>query len=164
MDIRDSIVGIVAKSGSEHKYSGTGFFVEGGLILTCAHVVDQAQITDGKLQFRIEGKNQFHDAEILYRSPETELDICVLQPIGLDEEVPTLPLVMSRQSGGNKFRTFGYPQPTGFHGLHGDGEILGWVRDSQDRDALHLSSDEIKQGYSGCPIWDDEADGVVGFN
>ena len=101
MDIRDSIVGIVAKSGSEYKYSGTGFFVEGGFILTCAHVVDAAQITDGKVQFRIEGKKPFFNAEILFKSPETELDICVLHPINLNEDVPALKLVMSRQSGGN---------------------------------------------------------------
>jgi hypothetical protein len=131
-------------------------FLEGRIILTCAHVVDAAQITDGKAQFRVEGKRQFYDAEIVFRNPETELDICVLQSIGLEEEIPPLPLFMSRQSGGNTFRTFGYPQPTGFNGLHGDGEILGWVRDAQERDALHLSSDEIKQGYSGCPLWDNK--------
>ena len=127
MDIRDSIVGFVAKPSSEKKYSGTGFFVEGGFILTCAHVVDAAQVIDGKVQFRIEGVKQFYDAEILFKSLETELDICVLKPIDFDEDVPVLTLVMSRQSGGNKFRTFGYPQPTGFQGLHGDGEILETV-------------------------------------
>jgi Trypsin-like peptidase domain len=101
MDIRDSIAGIVAKSGSEYKYSGTGFFIEGGIILTCAHVVDAAQIIDGRVQIRIEGAKQFYDAKILFKSPEAELDICVLHPIDLDEDVPTLKLVMSRQSGGN---------------------------------------------------------------
>ena len=163
MDIRDSIVGIVAKSSSEKKFSGTGFFVEGGLILTCTHVVNQAQVTDGKVQFRIEGKKQFYDAETIFKSPETDLDICVLQPIDFEKEVPPLKLVMSRQSEGNTFKTFGYPQPTGFQGLRGDGETLGWVRDAQGRDALHISSDEVTHGYSGCPIWDNKADGVVGM-
>ena len=80
MDIRNSIVGIVAKPSLGKTFSGTGFFVEGGLILTCAHVVDAAQITDGKVQFRIEGQKQFYDAEILFESSETDLDICVLSP------------------------------------------------------------------------------------
>jgi len=41
LDIRDNIVGIVAKSGSGYKYSGTGFFVAGGLILICVYVVER---------------------------------------------------------------------------------------------------------------------------
>lgn len=66
-------------------------------------MVDQAQVTEGKIQFRIEGGTQFYDAEILFKSPETDLDICVLQPVDLTEDVPALKLVMSRQSESNMF-------------------------------------------------------------
>ncbi len=162
-DIRKSIVGIVAKTGSEHKYSGTGFFVEGGLILTCAHVVDAAQVTDGKIQFRIEGQKQFYDAEIIFKSLQSELDISILKPVNLAENVPALPLVMSRQCDGHSFKTFGYPQTSGFQGLHGDGTIKGHVHDNSGRDALQLESKNVTHGYSGCPVWDDEAKGVVGM-
>lgn len=163
MDIRQSIVGIAAKSSSKYQYSGTGFFVEGGLILTCAHVVDAAQVTDGKVQFRIEEQKQFYDAKVAFKSPESAQDICVLKPVNLTGDIPLLSLVVSRQSHGHKFSAFGYPQQGTFHGLHAKGEILGWVQDTRNRDALQLSSEELTHGYSGCPIWDEESGGVVGM-
>jgi S1-C subfamily serine protease len=163
MDIRQSIVGIVAGSGSEHKFAGTGFVVSGGLILTCAHVIDGAQRVDDRVQFRIEGRPQFFEAEAVFTSPITELDICVLKPAALPADIPALPLMRSGESKGHPFSVFGYPQQGGFLGLNGAGTILGSARDTQNRDVLQLASNQVTHGFSGCPVWDVELEAVVGM-
>ncbi len=43
MDIKNSIVGIRSKI-TRHKFAGTGFFIIGGLILTCAHVLANVRV------------------------------------------------------------------------------------------------------------------------
>jgi hypothetical protein len=162
-DIRNSIIGIFAKTSLRFKYSGTGFFVDGGLILTCKHVIDDAKVTEGKIRFQITGDSSWHDAEIIFTSDTFEFDIAILKPVNFVGSFSTLPLIQSLQSNGHDFQTFGYPQVGTFHGLHGDGKILGLIRDSLDRDALQLSSGNVTHGYSGCPIWDIENGGVVGM-
>ena len=161
MELRNSIVGIVAKSSAAHRFAGTGFFVEGGYLLTCAHVADAAQITDGRLQFRIEGGGKYYEAEVAAR--DAAQDLCVLRPIHLDRDIPALRLAASRQSDGHPFKAFGYPQQGNFDGLHADGRIMGWVQDHSHRDALQLSSNKLTHGFSGCPVWDVTLGGVVGM-
>ncbi len=163
MDIRQSIAGIVAGSGSEHKFAGTGFVVSGGLVLTCAHVIDGAQQTGNRVQFRIEGRPQFYEAEIAFASPVIELDICVLEPVNLPADVPALPLMRSGESKGHAFSVFGYPQQGGFLGLNGAGTVLGPARDGQGREVLQLASNQVTHGFSGCPVWDVELEAVVGM-
>jgi hypothetical protein len=163
MDIRQSIAGIVARSGSEHKFAGTGFVVSGGLILTCAHVIDTAQQTDERVQFRIEGRPQFFEAEIVFTSPVIDLDICILKPANLPADIPTLPLMRSGESKGHPFSVFGYPQQGGFLGLNGAGTVLGPARDGQGREVLQLASNQVTHGFSGCPVWDVELESVVGM-
>ncbi|MFZ5920131.1 MAG: S1 family peptidase [Chloroflexota bacterium] len=163
MDIRQSILGIVARSGSEHKFAGTGFVVSGGLILTCAHVVDGARQTDDRVQFRVEGRPQFFEAEIAFTSPVIELDICVLEPVALPADVPALALMHSGESKGHAFSVFGYPQQGGFLGLNGAGTMLGPARDGQGREVLQLASNQVTHGFSGGPVWDVELEAVVGM-
>lgn len=163
VDIRLSTVGIVAKSSSDNKFSGTGFFIEGGFILTCAHVVNTAQVIGDKVQFLIEGQQQFYDAEIVLNDNAKDLDICILRPLAFTGESLALRIVASHECGGKYFRTFGYPLKGTRSGLYGDGYVHGRTRDALGRDVLQCTSKEITYGYSGCPVWVDDENGVVGM-
>lgn len=163
VDIRLSTVGIVAKSSSDNKFSGTGFFIEGGFILTCAHVVNAAQVIDDKVQFLVEDQQQFYDAEIVLSNNAKDLDICILRPLTFTGESLALKIVASHRCNGEYFRTFGHPLKGTKSGLYGDGYVHGRTRDALGRDVLQCTSKEITYGYSGCPVWVDDENGVVGM-
>jgi len=163
VDIRLSTVGIVAKSSSDNKFSGTGFFIEGGFILTCAHVVNAAQVIDDKVQFLVEGQQQFYDAEIVLGNNAKDFDICILRPFVFTGENFALKIIASHGCDGKYFRTFGYPLKGSRSGLYGDGYVHGRTRDALGRDVLQCTSKEITYGYSGSPVWVDDENGVVGI-
>jgi tetratricopeptide (TPR) repeat protein len=162
MDIRNSTVGILAK-GSGPKFAGTGFFVAGGLILTCAHVLDGASVLQDKIPFYLDGNDKRYYADVIFKSEAAELDIAILKPVDASLAAPGLSLVTSRESDGHDFKSFGYPLEGSGQGLRGNGTILGWVRDPLERDALQIESDEVTHGFSGCPVIDEQAGGVVGM-
>lgn len=161
-DLRKSVVGILSKSSS-HKYAGTGFFVADGLILTCAHVVDDARILNDKVVFTMGEDEKWQYANVIFTSDPNKADIAILKPVDIPETPPALPLIGSRKSNGHEFDSFGYPREGNGQGLHGDGQIQSWVRDGLDRDRLQISSDKITHGFSGGPIIDKQLGGVVGM-
>jgi len=163
MDIRSSIVGIFAKTSSRYKFSGTGFFVEGGLILTCAHVAGRDKKPGEQVFFQFEGREAIHTATIEFYSSEEALDIAILKPGSLPNDVTPLPLAESKTSRGHKFSVFGYPQKGKFLGLHGAGDILGLVKEINGREALQFASSQVTYGYSGGPIVDETCQMVVGM-
>lgn len=156
-ELRKSVVGILSKSTS-HKYAGTGFFVADGLILTCAHVVDDARILNDKVVFTMGEDEKWQYANVIFTSDPDKADIAILKPVDIPETPPALPLIGSRKSNEHDFDSFGYPHEGNGQGLHGDGRIYNWVRDT-----LQISSDKITHGFSGCPVWDRELGGVVGM-
>ena len=74
MDIRKGIVGIKSHPESK-KILGTGFFVEGGFILTCAHVLEDYYQLDKTFYFEIEGQATNYEARVMLsvRKPSTTL-------------------------------------------------------------------------------------------
>ena len=161
-DIRKSIVGIFAELHSPTKFTGTGFLVEGGFILTCAHVVGRDKTVGDQIFFQFDGQDTVKTAVIDYYSPEEALDIAILKPVSLPENVVALKLTASKASRGRKFSAFGYPQKGNFRGLHGVGEVLGLVVE-KDHNALQLSSMQLTYGYSGGPVIDETCKMVVGM-
>lgn len=162
MDIQRSIAGIFAVTQTKYTFTGTGFLVQGGLVLTCAHVVDKAITSEGIVSLRFEGQERIYTAQIVCQSPQSELDITILKLSSVPDIEP-LPLKFSDRSKGNRFSAFGYPQKGDFVGLHGVGEILGLVQDKKGRTALQISSRQVTHGYSGGPIWDENLKAVVGM-
>jgi hypothetical protein len=163
MDIKQNIIGILAGTESSFKFAGTGFFVEGGIILTCAHVVGKDKKRGDAIFFQFEGQDAVRSATIDYYSSEDDLDIAVLKPDSLPKGVTPLPLAFAESSRGHKFSVFGYPQKGRYNGLYGAGEILGLVDDKKGRKALQLSSPQVTYGYSGGPILDEICQIVVGM-
>ena len=161
MDIRKGIVGI--KSHPDSKIIlGTGFFVEGGYILTCAHVLEDYYQPDKTFYFEIEGQTTDHEARVVVYSSRAEHDFAILSPTTKVEYTP-LPIASSQYSQGDGFSIFGYPDLGTLKGLNGIGTIMGWSKDADHDTVLQLDSRQITFGFSGAPIWDDELNVVVGI-
>jgi len=160
-DIRAGIVGV--KSDPRSKLIlGTGFFVVGGVILTCAHVIEQYYQAGEKTDFCLQGQAAAFEAKVIYFSPKSEYDLAILEPTGEVDYTP-LPLASSRGSKGHSFSIFGYPDIS-FEGLNGAGTIMGWTREKGKRfPILQLDSRQITHGFSGAPVWDEELQAVVGM-
>ena len=160
MDIRAGIVGI--KSDPKSKtILGTGFFVPGGLILTCAHVIADYYQPGRGIDCQPEGQESLFKTNVIYFSPRGEYDLAILQPTEEVEYTP-LPISSSRSSRGNLFSIFGYPQIE-FRGLNGAGTIMGWTTTRQGHKILQLDSDQVTHGFSGAPVYDEKLKVVVGM-
>lgn len=167
-DFSQAIVGLRARPeadiGAEHKFSGTGFLARAGeavVIITCAHVARQADNQDDVWKFQIEGDKQIYYATL--KHIDHTLDVAILSPISTLPHVEPLKLLSSDQSQGHQFSTFGYPQTDNYLGLHGAGQILGMVKDKQQRQAVQFNSTQVTHGFSGAPLWDEELQAVAGM-
>jgi tetratricopeptide (TPR) repeat protein len=162
IDLRKNVVGIRAKFGLPARYAGTGFLVEGGWIVTCAHVLKEAERAAGMVRFCFEDEERFYQAEVVFAGDPFEpgQDVAILKPANLPDSLaaPALPLVASAHSQGHTYRTFGYPAAAGGKGIFASGQIEG-VKPGE----LQISSNKITHGCSGAPIWDESAAGVVGM-
>ncbi len=165
MDIKHSIVGILAKHGSSPKFLGTGFLVEGGFVLTCAHVVGENKKAGDVVLFEFLGYDQVCTGRIDSYSPENDLDIVILKmtTTSLPESVAPLKLTSAKSSEGHAFSSFGHPQIGVHDSLPGKGEILRLHKNKNGRIELLFSSIHITHGYSGGPILDETCQMVVGM-
>lgn len=171
-DIKAGVVRILAKDG---KTQGTGFVISrsgeetqgsGILILTCAHVVEDAGGAAGSQVDVI-----FHGAssparvsalvvENLFRPPPE--DIAVLRFDGkLPDGVRPLSLCAWASDETKKYFTFGFPN-TGTDGLWASCELLGSTAASGHK-IVQLRSAELTNGFSGAPLCDDERQCVIGM-
>jgi len=161
MDIRKGIVGIKSHPDSR-KILGTGFFVEGGSILTCAHVLEDYYQPDKTFYFEIEGQTTDYEARVALYSSRAKHDFAILSPTTKVEYTP-LPIASSQYSQGDAFSIFGYPDLGTLKGLNGIGTIIGWSSDAEGDALLQLDSRQITFGFSGAPVWDDDLKVVVGI-
>ena len=161
MDIRKGIVGIKSHPESK-KILGTGFFVEGGFILTCAHVLEDYYQPDETFYFEIEGQATNYEARVMLYSSKAEHDLAILSPTTNVEYTP-LPIASSQHSIGDDFSIFGYPDLGSLKGFNGVGTIMGWSSDADGDVLLQLDSRQITFGFSGAPIWNDDLQVVVGI-
>ncbi len=155
---------------------GSGFLVEAGHIVTCAHVVARAlgrktreapaETDTVSLDFplvaagvmvhaRVEAWHPVHD--------DDRGDIAVLALVG-DSPAGTLPasLVAAEDFWSHPFRTFGFPCRYD-HGVWASGvlrarQAAGWVQMEGSP-----SGYTVEAGFSGAAVWDDELAGVVGM-
>ncbi len=162
--------GIVRILGSDQSTVGTGFVIrEDGLIVTCAHVVIDAKAGPGGTVFLVflasrvkEIRTAIVEAEY-WRDPDKGEDIAILRLQGnLPKEVVPLPLGSSMHSGDHNFSTFGFPELNALEGMRGGGKVLG-IMLQEGFSVLQLRSEEVTQGFSGAPIWDNTSQVVIGM-
>lgn len=145
--LQECTVRLIISSGA----IGTGFFISpGGWILTCDHVVDQA---DDVEVLWLRGENQLSfTAKVKLRIPH--IDIALLQIEGkvpnhmcvyLDESLPHI---------GDDLYTFGYPQDYSENYSGGDSATIKYEGKSFQDNVLvfKLKEGQIQEGYSGSPL------------
>nr|WSW49698.1 trypsin-like peptidase domain-containing protein [Streptomyces sp. NBC_01001] len=155
---------------------GAGFLAGPRLVLTCAHVVsavagerERSPLTVGltvDLDFPLTGRPVHRQtARLVTHIPVAEDGSGDIAVLALDEDPPlgTEPvrLLDVETVRGHPFRAFGFPA--------GDDEgvwSLGSIVDDRGRGWLQFESTgacEIRQGFSGTPLWDERFKGVVGM-
>ena len=149
---------------------GAGFVVSnGGLILTCAHVLAKTEWPHADwqtpLSVRFSGRRGSAGALALagcFKS-EVEGDIALLQLNGpLPDGVEPLLLGPAAGCEGQTVYFRGYP--AGHDGvMGGDGHVLALETMKDGRQELQLQSQHASHGYSGGPVWDPARQRVIGL-
>lgn len=144
------------------KAQGTGFFVAPGLILTCAHVVEDAQkagagikITWWKGQKIIEERSMGAQIKEFRAAPYP--DIALLQV-----ELTDHPCVDLGEAAEPFDSFYGYGCPVDYP--NGDSVTLeceGWTND--ERSLLKLKQGQLKSGFSGAPLLNRRTGRVCGL-
>ena len=159
--------GIVRILHPNSQTSGTGFVVSSdGLISTCAHVimalgVGPGDVIDLVLHATREQRQAIVEREY-WRDSDAE-DIAFLRLQGtLPKEVVPLPLGHSAHADDHSFSTYGFPDLDSVDGMRGGGTVRGSKKQGAFT-VLQLWSEEVTQGFSGAPVWDDSAQIVIGM-
>ncbi|WP_158647662.1 P-loop NTPase fold protein [Actinoplanes sp. ATCC 53533] len=157
---------------SEGRVVGCGFFVGDGLIVTAAHVVSGAlgiaplvaEPPTGpvRLQFpHLTGDEEWTAGVVAWFTDDKAKfeDIAVLRlPGDKWSAIPAPRLLPQGPKVHARCRTFGFPQAFQ-EGLWVTGTFVG----PTTRNVWQLDMKGVKPGFSGAPIWDDEAGGVTGM-
>jgi hypothetical protein len=129
---------------------GTGFFVAPGVILTCAHVVNDST---AKREISVQWQSMVAQATIVDVLPD--LDIAVLEVV-LDGH----PCVMLGEDQGLDSELYGYGYPVRNGSVRGDSlrpVVEGPTHFDDEngrRTLLKLAHTQVEPGYSGAPLLD----------
>ena len=170
LDLKRGIVRILAADGATT--SGTGFILsEKGIIVTCSHVIqaEKLQVRGYPRPERVEivfrANGQKAVARLLpqaWRAADGE-DVAFLQLEGpLPQDVEPLPLGSSDGAAGHQFQSFGFPDQSPEEGLYGEGQLIEQTS-ILGMKVWQVKSSEITPGFSGGPVYDQEARRVVGM-
>jgi len=158
--LHNSLVRILTADGVP---IGVGFLAADNLILTCAHVIEQASGSDESVHFDLpllapgasfSGRVSFIDEN---------QDVATIKATGLPLDATSARLVQTDELWGHSFRAFGVPQ-----GHDGGVWASGVLRDQNAQGWLHIEDVKttgfaVQPGFSGGPIWDENLNAVVGM-
>lgn len=168
--------GAISRFYKGSKVIGAGILVEGGYVLTCAHVVKQALGLEKakdpigqqlKINFPTASPSQKHVAEVLlYRLGQDDEAAADIAGLRLLDELPS-PITPAKLVPGHylglKFSALGFPDghPRGIYAYGNLKEELphGWVQMEDDK----TQGMAILPGFSGTAVWDPSANAVVGM-
>ena len=168
--------GVVKILDSKNTVCGAGFLVNRDLVVTCAHVIENAGSGPDesvKIVFVVDDSTTPYTADVdksLWRN-RTNGDVAFLRELrrvpsmgpglsvgdGLPVGVAPVELGESVRLRGRKLRGYGFPDKE-TDGLFTNAEVVGVLRQE-----LQLRSQEISPGYSGGPLVDEERGVVVGM-
>lgn len=141
---------------------GAAFLVSKGIAVTCAHVVKAAGITKGdSITLRLangETKDAIVDPD-LWSDVDAE-DIAILRLEGSISGISLFMLGSSEGTKGHTFSTYGFPQTS--QELSGRGEIIGYASLNGIK-LIQLGSEQVTPGFSGAPVFDENAQRVIGI-
>ena len=130
---------------------GTGFFVAPGFILTCAHVVEDAESNLINVVWKANNKTYQATIKTLLEYP---LDLALLQlegdipqhsRVNLDENEPKI---------NQDLYIFGYPKAVGMDFSEGDSATFKYEGESFKKNVLRykLKQGQLIDGFSGSPL------------
>jgi hypothetical protein len=158
--LHNSLVRILNGAG---KPVGVGFLAAPQVIVTCAHVIEQAvgDSTEVTFDFPLLAPAEHCSGRVLIR--EDAADIAAIEPRSLPRGVAPVRLVQSADLWGHPFRAFGCPA-----GYDGGVWASGVLRDRTAEGWLHIEDTKetgfaVQPGFSGGPVWDERLEGVVGM-
>jgi WD40 repeat protein len=150
--------------------AGTAFQVGARTVLTCAHVVDRARVTDGEsvtVEFPLLPGSTPVAARITVWVPvrdDDSGDIAVLT-LGSDPPPDAMPAPMVTEADlwGHPCRIFGFSTGRD-HGVWVSGvlrgrQAAGWIQ----LESSGIAGYAVEPGFSGAPVWDDNLGAVVGM-
>ncbi|HNB51420.1 MAG TPA: trypsin-like peptidase domain-containing protein [Anaerolineales bacterium] len=166
----------IARIFREASIVGAGFLVGRTTVITCAHVIDEALNNSAfpdekpkgelRLDFPLLQDKKIYMAFVADwwpREPDGSGDIAVLtlhEPI---QGVENVCFLDEKPVWGREVLVFGYPEGPGYQ----DGQ---WIKGLElGRNGLNLmqieaeSNSFLQRGFSGAPVWDAEAGGIVGM-
>ncbi|GIF16978.1 trypsin-like peptidase domain-containing protein [Actinoplanes teichomyceticus] len=145
--------------------AGAGFLIADDVLITCAHVVEAAGARIGepvRLRFPQLTGSPSASGRVLadgWEPPEGE-DIAVVRLDAVPAGLRPLPLAGSDGRRGHPVRSFGFPAQAGAGGHFGYGRAGDLLRPG----LLQLTdANDLTQGFSGGPVWDDRAEAVIGM-
>jgi WD40 repeat protein len=170
-DFFNSIIRILRSDGST---SGTGFLIsEEGLIVTCAHVVqnqgaqwrNESKPEKVIVVFQATGDRREAVIDSDLCRDTTKDDIAFLHLQGsLPPQIKVLLLGSSAGTSGHRFKTFGFPDPVSIEGMWGYGLVGDPLAGESGRPLLQLTgTTEITPGFSGAPVLDITTSRIVGM-
>ena len=160
--LRRGVVRILSEDGAA---AGTGFLTAGGLIVSCAHVVEgdrngprlgsvDVEFDNGeRVRARIDESSLRHDG----------VDIVVLVPEAGIDPSRQLHLGTSHDVEGRDLRAFGFPYLNQKEGLAAECHVLRGATTLGGVPVFAMRSHEVTRGFSGAPVWDDQLRAVVGM-
>lgn len=151
---------------------GTGFFIdEEGSILTCFHVVGDQKTykLHEKITMTFIGEERQVECVETVNEPNG-LDLAILRAPGWHspEEMALLP-VGDWSGPDGRFRSFGFSLSDTFEGIFAEGQIIGRVRPLSFKiellqlTAQAVGTENIQEGMSGAPIYDETNGMIVGM-
>jgi hypothetical protein len=148
----DSVVTIYCENKNGTESSGSGFFVEKGLVMTNSHVVGDA------MTITIELKDERRFPVLGIAAQDPEVDVALLRVAYTD--APPLKIAGELPAVGHKVTVIG--APLGFSHSLSDG-TLSAVR-KKDYEAIQITA-PISPGSSGSPVFDSSGQviGIVTF-
>jgi WD40 repeat protein/S1-C subfamily serine protease len=162
-DLRDGVVRVLSRD--RQRVLGTGFLVTEKLVVTCSHVLDSlSQAERDAVCLEVLQSQEKVTAKLRpeFSSPEHEADFAVLElnrPLG--GSCQPLPLGESARSADHRFTVFGFPRGNEDTGTWAHGTIGYATGEGRFRKLLLLESN-IREGFSGGPLFDEQTRRVVG--
>lgn len=136
--------------------SGTGFFVAPGFILTCAHVVGNAE--DDQVSVTVQWEEKTYPAKIVHLLPDPYPDLALLS---LGDTFPPHPCVLLHQETRVDDDLYGY----GYSDLYPNGEPSSFKFEGTTGAPsilMKFKFGEVRQGLSGGPLFNRRTGGVCG--
>ncbi|MBZ4416184.1 trypsin-like peptidase domain-containing protein [Myxococcus sp. RHSTA-1-4] len=162
-DLRDGIVRVLSRD--RQQVLGTGFLVTDTLVVTCSHVLGSLSETErASIALEVLQSHEKVTAKLRpeFSSPEHVADFAVLElNRPLRGAFRTLPLGEAARSADHRFTTFGFPMGSEDTGTWAHGSIGYATGEGTFRKLLLLDSN-IREGFSGGPLFDEQTRRVVG--